>query len=42
LATPPKGERGGACTAMDGGGVVAKVRDGWDEGGGGARLDRPG
>jgi hypothetical protein len=32
---PPKGERGGACTAMGGGGVVAKGRDGWDGGGGG-------
>jgi hypothetical protein len=34
-ATPPKGEWGGACTAMDGGEVVAKGRDGRDEGGGG-------
>jgi hypothetical protein len=25
---PPKGERGGACTTMGGGGVVAKGRDG--------------
>jgi hypothetical protein len=35
----PKGERGGACTTMDGGGVVAKVMDGWDEGGGGAGAE---
>jgi hypothetical protein len=37
--TPPKGERGGACTAMDGGGAVAKAgtagtREGEGEGAG--------
>jgi hypothetical protein len=44
--TPPKGERGGACTAMDGGGAVAKAgtagtREGEGEGRGRSTVGSP-